>query len=308
MFPIITYKVMKSRRSARKPVRRTPGASSEHTTDRPPALPPAHAPIQASPRPAKTLREIMSESRQVKSGADLTGGLPGASSSVSLDSNTPIAQLLEKQPQRVTVEQLQEMVKAKGPEGPPGPPGHVGPQGLPGPPGPRGLPGPAGSGQPGPEGPQGKTGLRGGVGPKGPQGSTGPPGPAGKAGPPGTRGPAGSAGPPGPAGANGIAGVPGKKGADGKHGQAGPPGPAGLPGPPGPAGPAGPVGPVGPPGPPGSPGLSDQQASDSQGSPKAVDTMLFPGVTDIEYIGNGKWKLETADGFFTLNGRKMTSK
>jgi len=308
MFAIITYNVMKSRRSARKPVRRTPGASSEHANDQPPALPLVNAPTQASPRPAKTLREIMSESRQLSSAADATVALPGASSSVPLDNNTPIAQLLEKQPQRVTVEQLQEMVKARGPEGPPGPPGHVGPQGKPGPPGPPGLPGPPGpaaSGQPGPEGPQGKTGLRGGVGPKGPQGSTGPPGPAGKAGPPGARGPAGSAGPPGPAGANGIAGVPGKKGADGKHGPAGPPGPAGLPGP---VGPAGPAGPVGPPGPPGPPLMSDEQASDSQGSPGAAATMLLPGVTDIEYIGNGKWKLETADGIFTLNGRKMTSK
>lgn len=290
-------------------------------------------------KPSKTLREIMMESRDLTNSrpapARTDYGLPGSAATggttISLPNDSPITEALGGNPQTVTVQQLEGMIKSRGAEGPPGPPGHVGPQGKAGPQGttgpagragPAGPPGPPGKvakGEHGPrgqEGPQGKAGLRGGVGPKGPQGSTGPPGPAGKPGPAGARGPAGAPGPQGTPGPAGIAGSHGK-GAVGPPGPPGPPGANGKDGTTGKngldgkQGDQGPAGPAGEPGPPGADGCACkcQPSQSTSGGACADDTTpILPGAINIEYVGSGKWRVETADGLYTISGRKAVSK
>ena len=270
---------MKSRRPTRKISRNRLAPVTEPNADPSSVVP---SPPVA---PSKTLREIMMESRQLHKGGASTDTV------VPLPNDSPIARALNDEPQSVTIEQLQGMVQTRGPEGPPGPPGHVGPTGKQGPAGPVGPTGPQApglKGEQGPvglEGPQGKTGLRGGAGPKGPQGCAGPQGPAGKQGQPGARGPAGSTGAVGPPGPTGIAGSPGQRG------QQGPVGPHGANGKDGNQGPVGAQGPPGAPGPPGPAGKDAQE-------------ILLPGALSIDYMGGGKWKVETGDGLFTISGRK----
>lgn len=311
---------MKSHRS-RKPVKKV-FRNREHADAGPPAAAASLAP--SAMKQSKTLREIMMESKlrkDVEGEGSFAGSSPAGRSTVPIPKSSPIAEILNKSPQSVTVAQLEGMVKARGEEGPPGPPGHVGPagkQGVAGPLGPQGQLGPAGKqgvhGPPGPEGPQGKTGLRGGVGPKGPQGAAGPAGQAGKQGLIGSRGPAGSTGATGPAGATGIAGPPAKilPHEKGPSGPEGPPGPAGKGGADGPAGPAGPEGAEGPAGPKGSKGADGKcrcQKKQAAESAQPEPAFVLPGATDVEYLGAGKWRIQTGeDEFFTITGRKSLSK
>ena len=322
---------MKSRRNPRKPIRPriTAALDDETIDDGVPMIPPP-----APTKPSKTLREIMMESRDLGNNraAPTLHSLPGSADScatISLPSDSPIAEVLSNKPHSVTVEQLEGMIKSRGAEGPPGPPGHVGPQGKTGPAGAQGPPGPPGiAGEPGKvtkgdagprghEGAQGKTGLRGGVGPKGPQGPTGPPGPAGKTGPAGARGPAGSPGPQGTQGTTGIAGSPGPRGPSGAHGERGADGAAGKngshgkqgdKGAQGPAGPRGETGPAGPQGPAGADGCSCKCKTPDATLDETGNTHTLPGATSIEYTGSGKWRVETADGLYTISGRKAISK
>lgn len=296
---------MKSHRSSRRSVPRVTRKREQVATDLVSTT--AKPSLSNVTKPSKTLREIMLDAKMKKKTGDDRETFPGASAAVAMSASSPITGILCKNPQSVTVEQLEGMVKARGAEGPPGPPGHVGPRGL--------------EGSPGPDGQQGKTGLRGGVGPKGAQGGIGPQGQPGKQGVVGSRGPAGSSGAVGPAGPTGIAGPAGKPGAsvEGKPGQRGLPGAQGAPGPvgadgveglqgkTGADGAPGLVGPQGPCGPEGPAGRCKCQKKPKEES--AQPAMALPGATDIEYLGAGKWRVQTGENeLFTLTGRKSLSK
>lgn len=260
---------MQSRRSSKRTARK----NAPHPTEAPKSVAETRdhltIPRSVQSAPTKTLKEIMLES---KKRADKS--LKETSKDTS---KIPLFDLLQK-PEKLSVNQLEGMLKTKGDEGPPGPPGHVGPAGPEGPRGPLGAEGSPGK--------QGSTGLRGTTGPKGPQGPPGSAGAVGKQGLPGARGPAGigSPGLPGPPGIPGPQGKPGPPGAEGPRGQAGKAGKDGKDGKDGKTGEKGEVGPVG----------------------HEAGGILLPGATEISYSGGGKWKDVTEDGTFTLSGRKVT--
>jgi len=225
---------------------------------------------------SKTLKEVMLESKRKAVLASGTTTIDGG------DNEKPFLDLLKK-PEKLSVEQLENMLKTKGdegPQGPQGPPGHVGPSG---PPGEKGQDGK--QGEQGEPGKQGTTGLRGSTGQKGPQGPPGSAGSIGKQGVPGARGPAGT-GQPGPPGPQGIPGPSGKNGSDGKPGSDGSNGSDGKDGI------------------DGKDGKDGKDGVDGTGSSEG----LLPGATSITYSGAGKWRVVCADGVYNLNGRKVTLK